>query len=69
MVELKASKSYACSNSESKHNMGNEKGKQIINVKPNATIATMKIQKEEHKYLEEEEHLFYSEMWVKGSPL
>jgi len=38
-------------------------------VKPNATIATMKIQKEEHKYLEEEEHLFYSEMWVKGSPL
>eukprot|EP00253_Pinus_taeda_P001423 PITA_01423 len=29
----------------------------------------MKIQKEEHKDLKEEEHLFHSEMWVKGSLL
>ena len=29
----------------------------------------MKIQKEEPKYLEEEESLFHSQMWVKGSPL
>jgi hypothetical protein len=29
----------------------------------------MKIQKEEPKDPEEVEHLFHSEMWVKGSPL
>ena len=59
--------SYACSDSESKPNKGNDKGKQIIDAKPNATVSTTKIQKEESKDLEEEEHLFHSQMWVKGS--
>ena len=67
--ELKASKSDACSNSESEPDKGNDKGKQIIDVEPNATIATTKIQKEEPEDLEEAEHLFHSKMWVKGSPL
>ena len=44
---MRASKSDACSNSESEPNKGNEKGKHIIDAKPNATIATTKIQKEE----------------------
>ena len=40
-----------------------------MNAVPNATIATTKIQKEEPEDSEEEEHLFHSQMWVKGSPL
>ena len=36
---------------------------------PNGTIATTKIQKEELEDPEEEEHLFHSQMWVKGSLL
>lgn len=43
VAELNLSKSYACSDFESEANKGNEKGKQIIDVEPNATIATMKI--------------------------
>ena len=69
VAELKASESDECSNSESEPDKGNDRGKQIINTEPNATIATMKIQKEEPKDPEEEEHLFHSKMWVKGSPL
>jgi hypothetical protein len=38
-------------------------------VEPNAIVATTKIQKEEAKDLEEEEHMFHSHMWVKGSLL
>ena len=67
--EMKASESDACSESESKPDKGSEKGKKIINAEPNAIISTTKIQKEEPKYLEEDEHLFHSQMWVKGSPL
>ena len=48
---------------------GNEKGKQIIDAEPNASVSTTKIQKEEPKYPKEEERLFHSQMWVKGSPL
>jgi hypothetical protein len=66
---LKASELDARSNSESEPDKGNDSGKQIIDVEPNATIATMKIQKEEPEDPEEEEHLFHSKMWVKGSPL
>jgi hypothetical protein len=44
-------------------------GKQIIDVEPNATIATTKIQKEELEDPEQVECLFHSKMWVKGSPL
>ena len=55
MVELKVSESDACSNSKLEPDKGNDKGKQIINAKPNATVATMKIQKEEPEDPEEEE--------------
>ena len=60
VVELKAFESDACSDSESKPDKANDKGKHIIDAKPNTTIATTKIQKEEPEYLDEEEHLFHS---------
>ena len=69
MAEMRASKSDACSDSESELEKGNEKGKQIIDVEPNTTVATTKIQKEEPEDPEEEERLFHSQMWVKGSPV
>ena len=50
VAEMRASKSDACSDSESEPDKGNEKGKQIIYVDPNATIATAKIHKEEPEY-------------------
>jgi hypothetical protein len=40
-----------------------------MDVEPNATIATTKIQKEELEDPEEVERLFHSKMWVKGSSL
>jgi hypothetical protein len=43
--------------------------RQIINVDPIAIVATATIQPEEPTYLEEGEHLFHSQMWVKGTPL
>ena len=43
VAEMRASESDACFDSESKPEKGNDKGKQIIDVEPNATIATMKI--------------------------
>jgi len=43
MAELKVSESDACSDSESEPDKGNDKGNQIIDVEPNATVATMKI--------------------------
>ena len=43
VVELKASEFDACYDSESEPNKGNEKWNQIIDVEPNATIATTKI--------------------------
>jgi len=60
VAELKVSESDACSDSESEPDKGNDKGKKIINAEPNATIATMKIQKEESEDPEEEERLFHS---------
>eukprot|EP00253_Pinus_taeda_P034580 PITA_34580 len=69
LAELKVSKSDACSDSESKPDKGYDKGKQIIDAEPTATVATTKIQKEEPKGPKEEERLFHSHMWVKGSPL
>jgi hypothetical protein len=44
---LKASESNAGSDSESELNKRNDRGKQIIDAEPNATVATTKIQKEE----------------------
>ena len=66
---MKASESDGCSDSESKPNKGNDRGKNIIDAEPNATVATTKIQKEEPEYPKEAERLFHSKMWVKGSPL
>jgi hypothetical protein len=67
VVELKAFESDACSNSKSKPDKGNDRGKQIIDVEPNTTISTTKIKKEEPEDPEEAERLFHSNMWVKGS--
>jgi hypothetical protein len=46
-----------------------EQGKWIIDAEPSATITTTKIQPDESEELEEGEHLFHSQMWVKGTPL
>ena len=46
-----------------------KKGKQVIDAKPSATIATTKIQLEDPEELEEGERLFHSHMWVNGVPL
>jgi len=43
VVELKVSESDTGSNFESEPNKGNEKGKQIIDAEPSATMATTKI--------------------------
>ena len=66
VAEIRASESEACSESESEPDKGNEKGKQIIDAEPNATISTTKIQKEELEDPEEEQRLFHSQMWVNG---
>jgi hypothetical protein len=46
-----------------------KRGRWIIDVEPSATIATTKIQPGEPDKPEEGEHLFHSQMWVKGTPL
>lgn len=69
MVELKFPELDACSDSESEPNKGDEKGKHIIDTDPNATVATANIQKNEPEDPHEEERLFHSQRWVKGSPL
>jgi hypothetical protein len=38
-------------------------------VEPSATVATTKLQPGEPDEPEEGEHLFHSQMWVKGTPL
>jgi hypothetical protein len=63
VVELKASESEANSNSKSNP----EGGKWIIDVEPSATIATTKVRPSEPEEPEEGEHLFHSQMWVKGA--
>jgi len=69
VAKLKAFESDARSNSESEPNKGANKWKQIIDVEPSLTMATTKIQMIEPEHPEDGEHLFHSEMWVKGSPL
>ena len=66
---MQASESNAYSDNESEPEKGNDRGKKIIDADPNAIVATTKIQKEEPEDSEEEECLFHSQMWVKGSPL
>jgi hypothetical protein len=65
VVELKERELKHDLNFDSKHNIG----KQIIDAKPNATIAATTIQPEEPEELEEGERLFHSQMWVNGTPL
>ena len=50
VAEIKDSESDAYSDTESEPEKGNDRGKNIIDAKPNATFATMKIQKEEPEY-------------------
>jgi hypothetical protein len=47
----------------------NIENKQIIYADPTSTITTTTIQPEEPVDPEEGEHLFHSQMWVKGTPL
>jgi hypothetical protein len=65
VAEVKASESDVGSDSESEP----KRGRQIIDVEPSATIATTKIHPGEPDEPEEGEHLFHSQMWVKGTPL
>ena len=47
VAAIKASESYAYSDTGSELEKGNDRGKKIIDVEPNATVATTNIQKEE----------------------
>ena len=69
MVELKASESDVSSDSKSKTDKGNDKGKHIIDVEPSATVSTTNVLKTKPEDPEEGEWLFHSQMWEKGSPL
>ena len=55
VAEIKASESDACYETELEHEKGNDRGKKIIDVDPNATVATKKFQKEEPE--DSEKHL------------
>jgi hypothetical protein len=65
MAEVKASESDAGYDSE----LEPERGRHIINVEPSATVSTTKLQPGETDEPEEGEHLFHSQMWVKGTLL
>jgi hypothetical protein len=65
LVELKEKELEPCLNSYSEHN----EGKWIIDSEPTTTITTTTIQPEEPEDPKEGEHLFNSQMWVKGTPL
>jgi hypothetical protein len=65
VAELKASESEAILTL----NQIQKEGSRIINVEPSATIATTKVHPSEPEEPEEGEHLFHSQMWVKGDLL
>ena len=65
VAEMKSSGLDSDSDSETEP----DKGKQIIDAEPNATVATAQIQPVEPEDPEEGERLFHSQMWVKGAPL
>ena len=65
VAEVKASKSDVGSDSE----LEPERGRQIIDAEPSATVATTKLQPSEPDEPEEGECLFHSQMWVKGTSL
>jgi hypothetical protein len=56
-------------NPDSKSDSENNGKGQIIDADPTAIVATATIQPEEPTDPEEGEHLFHSQMWVKGTPL
>jgi hypothetical protein len=56
-------------NLDSKSNSENTGKRQIIDADPTTIVATATIQPEEPIDPEEGKHLFYSQMWVKGTPL
>jgi hypothetical protein len=57
------------SNPDSESDYENIGKRQIIDAHPTVIVATTTIQPEEPIDLEEGEHLFHSQMWVKGTPL
>jgi hypothetical protein len=65
VAEVKACESDVGFDSDSKP----ERGRWIIDAEPSAIIATTKLQSGELDEPEEGEHLFHSQMWVKGTPL
>ena len=56
-------------NPDSESNYENTGKGQIIDADPTTIVATAAIQLEEPIDPEEGEHLFHSQMWVKGTPL
>jgi hypothetical protein len=65
VAKVKASESDADSDSDSEP----ERGIWIIYVEPSFIVSTTKLQPDEPDKPEEDEHLFHSQMWVKGTPL
>jgi len=65
VAEVKSFESYAGSDYESEL----EKGRQIIDIEPSATVSTTKIHPGEPDEPEEGKRLFHSQMWVKSTPL
>ena len=65
MTEIKANEPNLDSESDSE----NTGKRQIIDADPTTIVATAAIQLEEPTDLEEGDHLFHSQMWVKGTPL
>jgi hypothetical protein len=65
VAEVKDSKSNAGSDSDTEP----ERGVQIIDVEPNATVATTKLHLGEPDEPKEGECRFHSQMWLKGTPL
>jgi hypothetical protein len=57
------------SNPNSEFDSENTSRREIIDVDPTTTFTTSTIQPEEPTDIEEGEHLFHSQMWVKGTPL
>jgi hypothetical protein len=56
-------------NPDSKLDSKNTYKRQIIDADPTPIVMTTTIQREEPIDLEEGEHIFHSQMWVKGTPL
>jgi hypothetical protein len=65
VAEVKASESDVDSDSEKEPKWGTW----IISAEPSATVATTKLQPGEPDEPEQGEHLFHSQMWVKGTLL